>query len=72
MMSVDLCPERDGATFAMSVQKALLAVAVVFLGFWMFTDPGGLAEAVKAGAGQTRELAENLVQAVFRFVGALL
>ena len=56
----------------MNAKKALLAVVVVFLGFWMFTDPGGLADAAKAGAGQTWELAENLFQAVIRFFGALL
>jgi len=72
MMTDDLCPEQDGATPAMNAKKALLAVVVVFLGFWMFTDPGGLADAAKAGAGQTWELAENLFQAVIRFFGALL
>ena len=53
------------------MKKALLAVVVVFLGFWMFTDPGGLASAATAIAGQTWELAENLFQAVIRFFGAL-
>ena len=33
----------------MSAKKALLAVVVVFLGFWMFTDPGGLAERRQGG-----------------------
>ncbi|WP_432479609.1 hypothetical protein [Nocardioides sp. GXQ0305] len=56
----------------MSAKKALLAVVVVFLGFWMFTDPGGLAGAAKAAAAQTWELAEDLFQAVIRFFGALL
>jgi hypothetical protein len=46
-------------------------VVVVFLGFWMFTDPGGLASAAKAIAGQTWELAQSLFQAVIRFFGAL-
>ena len=56
----------------MSAKKALLAVVVVFLGFWMFTDPNGLASAAKAGATQTWELAEDLFRAVIRFFGALL
>ena len=55
----------------MSAKKALLAVVLVFLGFWMFTDPGGLASAAKAAATQTWELAEALFQAVIRFFGAL-
>ena len=37
----------------MTGQKALLAVVVVFLGFWMFTDPHGLAQATHGAAGQT-------------------
>ena len=72
MMRDDLCPEQDGATSLMSAKKALLAVIVVFLGFWMFTDPGGLAHAAKAGGVQAWELAENLFRAVIRFFGALL
>ena len=56
----------------MSAKKALLAVVVVFLGFWMFTDPGGLAHAAKAFGAQTWALAEDLFQAVIRFFGALL
>lgn len=56
----------------MSAKKALLAVVVVFLGFWMFTDPGGLADAAKAFGAQTWALAEDLFQAVIRFFGELL
>ena len=55
----------------MSAKKALLAVVVVFLGFWMFTDPGGLASAAKAAGTQTWALAQELFQAVIRFFGAL-
>jgi hypothetical protein len=56
----------------MSAKKAILAVVVVFLGFWMFTDPSGMAEAAKAAAGQTWSLAEQLFKAVIRFFGALV
>lgn len=55
----------------MSAKKAVLALIVVFLGFWMFTDPSGLADAAKAGGTQTWELAEDLFRAVIRFFGAL-
>ena len=55
----------------MSAKKALLALVVVFLGFWMFTDPGGLAGAAKAAGGQTWELAQDLFQALIRFFGKL-
>jgi hypothetical protein len=56
----------------MSAKKALLAVVVVFLGFWMFTDPGGLASAAEAAGTQTWDLAQELFQAVIKFFGALL
>jgi hypothetical protein len=56
----------------MNAKKALLVVVVVFLGFWMFTDPGGLASAAKAGGAQAWELTEELFRAVIRFFGALL
>ncbi len=36
----------------MNAKKAILALVVVFLGFWMFTDPNGLADAASAGAGR--------------------
>ena len=29
----------------MNTKKVILALVIVFLGFWMFTDPNGLADA---------------------------
>ena len=55
----------------MNTKKVVLALVVVFLGFWMFTDPRGLADAARAGAGQTWSLAEQLFRAVIDFVGAV-
>jgi hypothetical protein len=55
----------------MNAKKAILALVVVFLGFWMFTDPKGLADAAQAAAAQTWSLAEQLFSAVIDFVGAL-
>jgi hypothetical protein len=55
----------------MNAKKAVLALVVVFLGFWMFTDPDGLADAASAGLGQTWSLAQQLFTAVIDFVGAL-
>jgi hypothetical protein len=55
----------------MSAKKAILALVVVFLGFWMFTDPKGLADAAQDAAAQTWSLAEQLFSAVIDFVGAL-
>ncbi len=56
----------------MNAKKAMLAVLVVFLGFWMFTDPQGLADAARSGFSQTWNLAEQLFTAVIRFFGALV
>ena len=55
----------------MNAKKAILALVVVFLGFWMFTDPKGLADAAQDAAAQTWSLAEQLFGAVIDFVGAL-
>jgi hypothetical protein len=55
----------------MNAKKAILALVVVFLGFWMFTDPNGLAAAASAGAEQVWVLAQQLFTAIIDFVGAL-
>jgi hypothetical protein len=53
------------------VKKLLLVVVVVFLGFWMFTDPHGLAHATKNSAGQTWDLSTQMFSAVIKFIHAL-
>lgn len=55
----------------MNAKKALLVVVVVFLGFWMFTDPHGLAVATKQTGGQAWSLSQQLFTAVIHFVHAL-
>lgn len=55
----------------MNVKKLVIALVVVFLGFWMFTDPNGLAVAAKSGADQAWTLAQQLFTAIIDFVGAL-
>ena len=55
----------------MNAKKAILALVVVFLGFWMFTDPNGLARRRGDGAGKAWELAHQLITAVVDFVVAL-
>lgn len=55
----------------MNVKKALIVLVVVFLGFWMFTDPDGLAVAAKSGADQGWTIAQQLFTAIIDFVGAL-
>ena len=53
------------------VKKLLLVVVVVFLGFWMVTDPHGLAHATRDSAGQTWQLSSQMVSAVIKFCHAL-
>jgi hypothetical protein len=55
----------------MNAKKAVLAIVVVFLGFWMFTDPNGMADAAKGAASQTWSLATQLFGALIDFFGAL-
>jgi hypothetical protein len=55
----------------MNAKKVLLGLVVVFLGFWMFTDPRGLADAASTGASAVWGLLTQVFDAVIRFVGAL-
>lgn len=55
----------------MNIKKVGIALVVLFLGFWMFTDPNGLAEAAKSGADQGWVLTQELFTAIIDFVGAL-
>ncbi len=51
----------------MNAKKIILVVVVVFLGFWMLTEPRGLADAAE-GAW---DLTEELFVGVIDFFGAL-
>lgn len=53
------------------MKKAIIALVVVFLGFWMFTDPNGLADSAQSAGGQTWEWTQQLFGAVIDFFGAL-
>lgn len=55
----------------MNLKKVIIALVVVFLGFWMFTDPNGLAAAAQSGADQAWVLTRQLFTAIIDFVGAL-
>ena len=55
----------------MDAKKLFLALVVVFLGFWMFTDPRGLADAAGTSADATWAMTTNLFQALIRFIGAI-
>ncbi len=53
------------------MKKAIPLLVVVFLLFWMFTDPSGLADSAGAAAGQVVDLTGQLFAAVIDFLGAL-
>jgi hypothetical protein len=53
------------------VKKLLLALVVVFLGFWLFTDPHGLAHATRSSAGQTWDMSEQMFRSVITFLRSL-
>lgn len=55
----------------MDTKKLLAVVVIVFLGFWMFTDPNGLAATSKDAAGASWSMATDLFRGVIDFVGAL-
>ncbi|UAL28402.1 hypothetical protein K8W59_10975 [Nocardioides rotundus] len=55
----------------MNAKKLLLVVVVVFLGFWMFTDPSGLADVARNGAGEGWALATDGFRGLIRFLGEL-
>ncbi len=50
-------------------KKLILGVVILFVGFWLFTDPSGLADAVRGAGSQVWNLATQLFSAVIRFVG---
>ena len=53
------------------VKKLVLALVVLFLGFWLFTDPHGLAHATSSSAGQTADLGEQMFESLIKFFRAL-
>lgn len=55
----------------MPAKKVLLALLIVFVGFWMITDPNGLADAAKTGAQSAWGLMVQLFGALINFFGAL-
>ena len=54
----------------MNTKKLLLVLVVVFVGFWLFTDPNGLADSATAGAASAWGLMTQLFEALISFVRA--
>ena len=49
----------------------VVVVVVVFVGYWMFTDPTRLAQFTKDGAAQGWDLTRNLFDGLISFFDAL-
>jgi len=49
----------------------VVVVVVVFIGYWMFTDPTRLAEVTKDGASAGWNLATELFDGLINFINAL-
>jgi hypothetical protein len=56
----------------MNAKKALLVVVVLFLGFYMFRDPSGLADLAGNAAGSGWALTTQLFEATIRFLDELV
>lgn len=55
----------------MNAKKLFAVVIVVFLGFWMFTDPNGLAATAKSVGSGGWDLATQAFTGVIDFFSAL-
>ena len=55
----------------MDAKKLVLLVVVVFLGFWMFNDPSGLAQITKDGSAKGWDLTTQLFSATIDFLKQL-
>lgn len=53
---------------AINKQKIALVVVIVFFGFWMFTDPSGLADTAQSAGGTGWDKTTELFSAVIDFL----
>jgi hypothetical protein len=55
----------------MFFKKLLPVLVVLFLGYWLFNDPHGLAHATRSSASETWDLSSQLFTALITFFSAL-
>ncbi len=55
-----------------SLKKVVLLLVVLFVFFYMFTDPGGLATLAKDGGAAAWDLLQQLFAGLIRFLNAML
>ena len=53
------------------LKKGMVVLVVVFIGFYMFTDPNGLAQTTRDGAGALWEALTSLFGALIDFINAV-
>lgn len=53
------------------MKKAILALAVLFVGFWLVTDPQGLADVAGQGGSQLVDLTGRLFDSIIAFIREL-
>jgi hypothetical protein len=53
------------------MNKGVLAVVVVFFGFWLFTDPHGLAGFTESTADAVMGWGQQLFNSLIEFLGEL-
>ena len=53
------------------MKKLVLVALVVFLGFWLFTDPAGLAATSKTAGDGAWTAAESMFRSLIDFLDAL-
>ena len=53
------------------MNKGVLAVVVVFFGFWMFTDPHGLAQFTQSSGDSIGGWGKQLFTSLITFLGDL-
>jgi len=56
----------------MNAKKGVLLVVVLFLGFYMFTDPRGLADLASVSGSEGWDLTTQFFEATIRFLNELL
>ena len=50
------------------MNKAIIVLLVVFVGFWMVTDPHGLAQSAHKAGSHGADLTQDLFQSVITFL----
>lgn len=53
------------------LKKGMVVLVVVFVGFYMFTDPNGLAQVAQDGSGALWEALTELFAALIDFIDAI-